>query len=295
MKHRALGALLGLAVCVGCRDRKQEVEPAPPAAERALRPESQRPGPTAAPPAAAPPAAASPAARSPAAASPVVAPPTEALPYPVKWSNDLNLTSLADVPAALTRQDPTGFGELVLGAKQVLPTHCKQWAELHQAGYEPSTELEVQADGGAAFQCDVLRLLERARPARLSFVRELPKKGPDLLRILPAVFATAESPERAKRLAPLTQQGASLAAFDPKAKTIASPVPEVTRVSESQGQSLVDIQPKAWGDFNGDGVDDVLMAVRNSMTEGSISTARVLLLTRAAPTEVLRVLEAPGK
>ena len=32
MKHRALGALLGLAVCVGCRDRKQEVEPAPPAA-----------------------------------------------------------------------------------------------------------------------------------------------------------------------------------------------------------------------------------------------------------------------
>lgn len=200
-----------------------------------------------------------------------------------------------DIEASLAREDPVGFGELALGDQRVLPTNCKQWMELRRNGYQPSTSLEVQADGGALFQCETLRLLKRARPARVSFVRELPTSGNALLGTVPAAFATAESPERAERLALLAEKGASLAAFDPKAKVEKSPVQGATRIAEGDGQSLVDIRPVAWADFNGDGVEDMAMSVRNSMTEGSHSVARVLVVTRNTPTEVLRVIEMPAE
>jgi hypothetical protein len=212
----------------------------------------------------------------------------------VRWSEDLQLASLADVDGALAKDDPLGFGELELGSDRVRPANCNQWAEKRNAGYEPITSLDVQSDGGALFQCAVLRMLKGARPARSSFVRELPKGGPALLGILPVVLSTAEATERAERRARLAKQGASFPALDPRAKIVAPPAPGVVRVAEGGGQSLVDIQTKAWGDFNGDGVDDLVLAVRNSMTRGSLSTARVLLVTRADATVALRVLEVVG-
>ena len=70
--------------------------------------------------------------------------------------------------------------------------------------------------------------------------------------------------------------------------------PELARVLEGDGQSLVDLQPMAWADFDGDGVDDVAMAVRNSMTHGSYMTAPLVLVTRSDANAVLRVLALPS-
>jgi hypothetical protein len=276
MRHRPLFVLVGVCALCACSTREAELEP------RSTEPTQQarRTDSTAARGAAS--ATAESAAEKP-------------LPYPVRWSEDLKLASLADVEASLAKNDALGFGELKLADQRVLPTNCKQWAELRHAGYEPTTSLEVQADGGALFQCEVLRLLKHVRPARVSFVRELPKGGRELLGTLPALVATAESPEQGERLAPLVKQRAALAAFDPRARIVKSVAPDVTRIAEGDGQSIVDIQPKAWGDFNDDGVDDVVLAVRNSMTKGSLSTARVMLVTRSTATEVLRVIDGGGE
>ncbi len=166
-----------------------------------------------------------------------------AAPYPVRWSPALELESLDKLDARLATADGLGFGEFELGDERSLPTNCRQWAELHRAGYVPSTALETQPDSGALLRCEALRVLKHARPARVSFVRELPTPGPELLRILPAAFATAESPQRLERLHTLTEQGAPFTALDPKAKVEKWDDPGLARILEGDGQSLVDVQP----------------------------------------------------
>jgi hypothetical protein len=211
--------------------------------------------------------------------------------YAVKWSPTLGLQALDQVDARLAAPDRLGFGELERGDEQVLPTSCAQWASLHAAGYVPSTTLEEQPDGSALLRCGTLRALKSAKPARVSFVRELPPPGPQLLRVLPVAVATAESDEREARVQALGQQQAPLGALDPKAKMEKLEPPALGRVREGGGQSQVDLEPLAWADFDGDGVEDVAMSVRNTMTRGSYSTARLLFLTRSDANAVLRVVD----
>lgn len=251
--------------------------------------------------AAASPAAPTPAERSGMATSPAVhiidgpVPPPAVSPtrYAVRWSPALGLRALDQLDARLTAADRLGFGELERGDQQVLPTNCAQWASLHAAGYAPSTTLEEQPDGSALLRCETLRALKAAKPARVSFVRELPPPGPELLRVLPVAVATAESDERVARVRALSQRQAALGALDPKAKMEKLEPPALGRVREGGGQSQIDLEPLAWADFDGDGVDDVAMSVRNMMTRGSYSTARLLFLTRADASSVLRVLDLP--
>jgi hypothetical protein len=211
--------------------------------------------------------------------------------FPVKWAEDLNLSSLSDVDARLSAADTLGFGELARGAERLLPKTCNQWAALRAKGYEPSTALEAQADGDARLRCGTLTLLKNARPSNKSFVRDVAFDSPSVLSILPASLATAESKERSERVATFSKEGKSLADFDPKAHALKAPGQRLT-VAEGDGQSHILLAPEAWGDFNGDGLDDVALAVHNVMTRGSYATTRLVLLTRTAPTGVLRVIEA---
>jgi hypothetical protein len=216
--------------------------------------------------------------------------PSDAASLPVRWSPELKLDALADAKARWARADGLGFGELELGQRRVLPTTCQQWAELRQGGYEPSTGLEVQPDGGAMVRCETLRHLQKAKPAQRGFVRDLPTAGRELLAILPVAVATAESTPRAQRVAALTKQGKALVALDPKAK-VRKDADGHVHIAEGDGQSVIELTPQAWADFNGDGTDDVAMAVVNSMTQGSYSTARLLFLTRGSAKDLLRVIE----
>jgi hypothetical protein len=145
----------------------------------------------------------------------------------------------------------------------------------------------------AWLRCEALRALKTAKPAHISFVRDLPAPGPALLSILPAAFATAESPERVGDCASCPSSQRRSVRLMPRQRSKRGDVPVLARVREGDGQSVVDFQPLAWGDFNDDGVDDVAMAVRNSMTKGSYSTARLLLVTRSSGESVLRATQLP--
>ena len=50
--------------------------------------------------------------------------PSKAPTFPVKWVEDLNLSSLSEVDARLAAEDALGFGELARGAERVLPKTC---------------------------------------------------------------------------------------------------------------------------------------------------------------------------
>lgn len=224
-----------------------------------------------------------------------------AIPAPAKseaaldlwWSPDLELPALAEASAALERSDPVGLCELVKGDDTQLVRTCRQWFSLHAAGYDPMTTLEMQADGGARVRCGTLSLLERAKPAQSSHVRELSFADPAILAALPAELATAVSDDEYRRLTAATSRGENLAEYDTRARVI-DESHDTLRVLEGDGASVILLSKQALGDFDGDTVEDLALAVVNAMTQGTLSSTQLLVFTRKTDDARLERIDPPA-
>lgn len=238
-------------------------------------------------------AGASPQQAQPGPATPPPAPsaaPDAAPTYPLRWSEQVGLTSLTDLSDEYSAA--RGFyGELARGEKVVMPKSCADWKRLHESGYEPSTAIEVQPDLAAKARCSALTLLMRAKPASRSFVRDL-KLTPKIVSILPADVASSTSPDDEAKLTASTAQKRSLKEHDPKLKAKAGAIPGSLEIFQGDAQSYILIEPLAWGDVDGDGIDDLVVSVTNGASEGSALSARVMVLTRSEADAVLRVVES---
>jgi hypothetical protein len=202
--------------------------------------------------------------------------------YPVRWVPEMKLHSLADVDEALRAETPDTFGELALDEKTVTPRTCREWASLVATGWG-------RADDNAYpdVYCGTLLFLERSKASTSSFVHDL-RFDRSALAVLPADLATALSAEEEARVAKATREGRSLKAFDRKARVEAPLGPSELRIREGSGESLIVVQPEAWGDVDGDGVEDMLVYVVNGMLHGTYSGTRLVVLSRSRPGAVLR-------
>jgi hypothetical protein len=187
--------------------------------------------------------------------------------YPLRWAPELKLSSLAAIDSACQaeQRELPALRRLEQTRK---PASCSEWIELHTAGYLPATEADDAPDRAALLRCGALRLLRRARPAAKSYVRNL-TWGHALLSQLPADLSNAHfHPE----LGAMREDAATpdtLSERDPGARGSGSGEslsivesaeawpPLITRRTTTQ------ITPVAWGDFNADGFDDVLIEVSN--------------------------------
>jgi hypothetical protein len=211
--------------------------------------------------------------------------------YPIRWSEELKLASRADIDRRLRAIDSEGFGQLSSGQSIVMPQSCVQWSDLHVHGYTPTNTTEQQPDGFARIRCGTLALLRATSVAKRSFVREL-VFDERALSALPASIATAMSREEEQKIAAATSAGMSFAAFNPRAAATLNAQTGFFEIDEEPGEpSSILVAPQAWGDFNGDGDDDVALSVIN-LPGGSAVAYRLLVVTRAAPGAVLRVLSS---
>lgn len=223
------------------------------------------------------------------AATPVL--PAATAEYAVAWSNDLALGSLGDIDERLRREERVPFCDLSKDDTVVEAASCQQWFKLRAEGYEPSSTIEETGDGAARIKCGTLQQLKSAAPATKSFVRGL-KLDASLLAVLPAALATALSREEVESVKNAERAQESLQTYDPKARAKKLSAQLGLEIHEGDGASTITVRPQAWGDFDGDGTDDLLVSVDNTMTEGSLSTVRLIALTRNAPGAVLRVLSS---
>lgn len=217
--------------------------------------------------------------------------PAPAVKYPVRSSraSALEIDTPGEARTRYALEEPDLFGELEGEGKQLRPANCVQWEDLHSRNYQPSSGVEETPDTGARLRCSTLKLIASAKPAERSYVREF-SWNDDLLSLLPSDIATSLRKEDAQALDAARAAGTSFKAFDPKARIKPSTDKELLEIVEGNKQTMILMYPMAWGDFDGDGTDDMAMTVINGATRGRLTYSRLLVVTRSSANERLRVI-----
>ena len=216
-------------------------------------------------------------------------------PYPVWWSDKLELDRLDQVEARLRRDLWLDFPEgLKLYIKQgdghvtAQAQNCESLIRLSEEGYYGGGSPVIFVQHYQLSVCQAVALLGQAKPARVSHLRDF-VLNMDAVNYLPAmvnIYASCDFVCRSfyanKRLVPLAK-------FD-----------EIDRLKITDKNSLI-VWTGAWqiemmvvarGDFTSDGLDDLLLLSSGGATEGTMGGAELYLLTRDKPGSVLRVIDA---
>lgn len=154
---------------------------------------------------------------------------------------------------------------------------CKEYDAAIEAGYFPLTNFDIKMSVFFEHQCGLLRALEAATTPEASFIAD-PRAGITDLHLLPfSLFPQVEDKAASVR-ADATYQSkiddGTLVVRRLKQNTL------VIEEHNGMGQQLVEV---ARADFNGDGVEDILLFEYCYATHGTLGYGGVRILTRKGP------------
>jgi len=204
--------------------------------------------------------------------------------YPVTWSPDLKLKSLADIPARLKRR---------FSAKELDELRAEGWegipGESDDIPHTCGELLERSDTSRLGMQCAALRALKTAVPAKRSFVHDLPWT-PGLFSLLPmnsawsngSLVNLAEAKEPDEAFAAGMEKGLSIREFWPYAKYTLNKFGDLVQDEGSENWTAAYIK-YASGDFNGDGLEDILIWATGGMAHTLEHPSNLYLLTRTEP------------
>jgi hypothetical protein len=198
----------------------------------------------------------------------------------------INLERLKDVPVPEIVQ----FGGLKYvndAGKEVNITTWRDFVRYRQAGYYWADNSVNVMSGWFWRTRGHIPFLEKAVPARQSFVRDL-HPGKDFVRLLPLDIAPMLG-EESNDVGNAIKQHKSWLEFYPQ-----------TRVTEKTGTDLslqmgdyeMSLTILAYGDFNHDGFDDMLVCYQHRVTDGTYYDCGLEVLTRTNATDYLHTLPA---
>ena len=219
--------------------------------------------------------------------------PTEA--YPIWWSPSFIIKGLDDVEKRL--EDTVWFGgglPIYKGEgterNEAIADSCDSLQRLLQEGYYARITPSSRVVRYRLAKCRAMRRLLEAKPAKKSFVRNFTLDAHSLDH-LPAIVNPAGSCDFLCRQFVANERRISWNRFA-VSKTIST-----ESVSEHELKVLTETESltlklMARADFNGDGLEDLLLWVSVGATEGTWGTTENFLLTRDTPNGVLWMLDA---
>lgn len=213
---------------------------------------------------------------------------------PVQVMPGLNISAPSEADTALTREWKSPWklraGKLP-GRRARELRRCTDLDGVGRNDVAYTNDPEAYAFQNKALACRVLRMLTTARPSRVSHVRDvLAMKKPD--EVLPAALAPAISDDELRDIARAQRAGRSWRDYDGTLRFEAGPQEEKWRELSVHGNDYSGfVQWWATGDFNADGVEDVIVYRSMGPTGGSAANIAVFVLTRTQAKGVLQVLE----
>lgn len=202
--------------------------------------------------------------------------------YPVLWTENVNINSLSEIPQLLTKESTTSVNYISDKGQRAVANSCARYFELTKQGYYPENNKEISGESFFKMTCDPLNDLLHAKPAKQSYLRSFDiQKDYGLLPaavVFPSLGESSDTKDNVKAAYPdvfVQTKMASKIAIDLVSKKAAM-------------KSHVDIL--AWGDFNNDGYDDMLIFVANYVLQGTYHSYTTYILTKKSSDGAIEVI-----
>jgi hypothetical protein len=203
----------------------------------------------------------------------------------VQWASELKLSRPSKAMERLREplDSPLSFKH---GSQTLQARNCLDLLAYRRSGFTPVSDRDAGIAQSLIVDCLAVKALSRATAPRESFLRTF-RLDPQALTFLPVNLVPIISGEDRQKVQNAAAKGMSWKQFDPAAT--ASGQGESFAVLSEDTQTTVRIYGR--GDFNGDGIDDLLVRVDTAATHGTYRTSRLLLLTRSRSDGVLRMIQ----
>ena len=204
--------------------------------------------------------------------------------FEVQWASALRLARPSGAMERLRQpfDSPLSFKN---GSQSLQAGNCVDLLAYRRSGFTPVSDRDAGIAQSLIVDCLAVKALSRATAPRESFLRPF-RLDPSALELLPPNLAPTISDEDSQKVQNAAAKGRSWKQFDPSAT--ASGEGESFSVLSADTQTTVKIYGR--GDFNGDGIDDLLVRVDTAEMHGTYRTSRLLLLTRTRSNGVLRMI-----
>jgi hypothetical protein len=197
------------------------------------------------------------------------------------WAPELQLRTLTDIENRLARpwdyplevHSRYGRQKQTTAQKPTLMTNCLSYFDLTTEGFEASP-IKDQQDLGA--DCYALRALQQAVPAQHTYLSDF-HLNEQAVNYLPPDLGLIISRDDVEKARSANAKGLSWRTVTPPSKVTVEN--NDTILVEGDGWH-VRVKVMARGDFNRDGIEDLLVKTRGWLSEGSYEAVRLLLLTR---------------
>jgi hypothetical protein len=198
----------------------------------------------------------------------------------VSWPTNLTLEQLKDLPVKELIHPETGIDGVAMSKED--STNCvvaRTWREFDRygdQGFQPADNANLQMSGWFIKTRSFIPFLEKAQPASNSFVHDL-KMNRALLAILPIDLGPQVSNEETEAVQKAIREGKTWRDYYPETKIKKH---TQTMIQLEVEDWMIYIRVLAFGDFDHDGCEDVLLCVTHAAIGGTWVNAFPVILTR---------------
>ncbi|HUW56710.1 MAG TPA: hypothetical protein VMZ92_08750 [Planctomycetota bacterium] len=206
--------------------------------------------------------------------------------FPVRWTHHVELKDLAEARAldkyldapvvTVNGREKINMVE-INGEGKTVATTPREWLELRGKRYAPRTTYDIKAESWFKSVVVPKLCLACARPARVSHLRDFRLTDRPLQQLpLHLGLNLMEQSTWEERLARF-ERGETWGEICP---TLRVEVEDEYAVVVADDDEKNCIELLAWADFDGDGIEDVLLSVTNYAIRGTFCAYRYVIVTR---------------
>lgn len=205
--------------------------------------------------------------------------------YPVRWTSEIKLKDSNEVDRLLDKRgnlSEAGEGMTLMlindGGKEIDATNfsCKEYLSFTEKGFYPISNYDIAMDGWFKQICSPLKYLKNVAPSKVSYLEKF-KLSDAPLKTLPLTLGLYLSGDEGERADTAFAKGIAWKDFSPEMKV---KVKSQNHIELMEGDSLTVITLLAWGDFNRDGTEDILLNVSHFIPSGTYHDYGHVILTR---------------
>jgi hypothetical protein len=219
---------------------------------------------------------------------------TEELLYPIRWTEHIKLNSLDEIDNVLDNYVDEYAGRehaLTLkndqGDKHKVGTY-RQYRALQDKGYYPATNWDILYQFRFIRGCHTLEILKKAKPSKTSYISDF-NITDNPLEALPPTLDLINTSYEMEKAEEAIRQGKTWKEYDINATYTVKDAHSIhiETHEETYGGNDIYITVQAWGDFNHDGIEDVLLLVEYFIKGATYRSCGHELLTRLGAEEPL--------